>query len=133
MKQVFIAALFITLMASCDVYYAEPRYDHRDQVTGYYDVEDFSKTYDEYHYYGLSISKVGSYGSSEINLSNLYADGLDVYAYFNGNAIDIPFQTEDGYEIEGSGFISNGTLHLDYRVKDRYGNGINDFCVLHGD
>jgi hypothetical protein len=133
MKKVFIAAILITLMASCDVYYVETAYDNRNQITGYYDVEDFSKTYDEYHYYGITISKVGSVGSSEINIRDLYAEGVDVYAYLEGNSIEIPFQTEDGYEIEGSGYVSNGTIHLSYRVKDRYGNGANDFCELYAD
>ena len=132
MKKVLLAANVITLMASCDVYYVEPRYDYRDQVTGYYDVEDFSKTYEEYHYYEVSVSKVGSYGSSEINLSDLYTEGLDVYAYLDGTSIDIPLQREDGYEIEGRGYISNGSIHIDYRVKDLH-TGINDFCQLYGD
>ncbi|RAV98420.1 hypothetical protein [Pseudochryseolinea flava] len=129
MKKVLLAVLVITLMASCDVYYVEPRYDHRDQITGYYDVEDYSRTYDEFHYYGVTITKVGSYGSSEIMLRDLYADGIEVYAYYNGNSIDIPFQIVDGYEIEGSGSLSHGVLDLHYRAKDRH-IGVNDFCEL---
>jgi hypothetical protein len=131
MKQFFIAALFIGFMASCDVYYVEPRYDYRDQVTGYYDVEDYSETFEEYHYYNVRVTKASS-RSSAIYLNDLYTENTQVLAYLDGNSITIPSQLVDGYEIEGYGSITSSSLTLSYVANDRYGNRINDFCELYG-
>ena len=44
---------------------------------------------------------------NEVYIENLYTDGLSVYALVSYDAITIPFQVIDGYEIEGAGTIYN--------------------------
>ncbi len=117
----------LLLLASCNVYYAEPRYDSRDQIVGSYDAEEYSDTYDESIYYSMIVSK-SSHASDEIYLNNFCGSNIRVYAYLDYNSITIPFQIVDGYEIEGVGHISESDLSLSYRVKDRISNTRTDFC-----
>ena len=117
----------LLLLASCDVYYVEPRYDSRDQIVGYYNAEEYSETYDESLYYDMRISK-SSGESDEIYLNNFYGSDIRVYAYLNHGSITIPFQVIDGYEIEGVGNVSGSDISLSYRVKDRISNTRTDFC-----
>jgi hypothetical protein len=117
----------LLLLASCDVYYIEPRYDSRDQIIGYYDVEEYSETYNDNTYYSTNISK-SAHTSDEIYFSNFYGANIRVYAYLDYQQITIPFQIVDGYEIEGVGNINGSDVHLSYRVKDRVSNTRTDFC-----
>lgn len=117
----------LLLVASCDVYYVEPRYDSRDQIVGYYNAEEYSKTYSDNTHYSMNVSK-SSYGNSEINFSNFYGSNIRVYAYLDYGSITIPFQVVDGYEIEGVGNVSGRDISLSYRVKDRVSNTRTDFC-----
>jgi hypothetical protein len=131
MKKVFIASLLLVLLASCDITVIEPRYDYRDRLVGYYDVEEYSQTYNDYTYYSLHISKEGSSGYT-IYLDNFYAADISVYAYVEGDKITIPYQTTDGFEIEGTGLMQGNNISLTYRVKDRYHDTRTDFCELWG-
>lgn len=117
----------LLLLASCDVYYVEPRYDGRDQIVGRYDAEEYSETYNESIYYSMNVSK-SSHSSDEIYFNNFYGSDIRVYAYLDYNSITIPFQIVDGYEIEGVGNISGSDLSLSYKVKDRISNTRTDFC-----
>ena len=120
----FIALIILT--SACTFYDVEPRYDSRAKFVGYYDVEEFSETYNDITYYTLRISKSGY--DREIYLNNFYAADLRVYATINYDDIRIPSQVVDGYEIEGSGNLYHNELNLTYRVKDLYGNSIADYC-----
>lgn len=117
----------LLLLASCDVYYVEPRYDSRDQITGHYNAEEYSETYDENLYYDMQVSK-SSHESDEIYFSNFYGSDIRVYAYLDYGDITIPFQVVDGYEIEGVGRVTGNDISLSYRVKDRISNTRTDFC-----
>ncbi len=117
----------LLLLASCDVYYVEPRYDSRDQIVGRYDAEEYSDTYDESIYYSMTVGK-SSHASDEIYFNNFYGSDIRVYAYLDYNSITIPFQVVDGYEIEGVGRITGSDVSLSYRVKDRISNTRTDFC-----
>jgi hypothetical protein len=124
----FFLVLAVTL-TSCFSYEEEirPRYDDRDQFTGYFEVEEYSKTYGEYVYYNIHISK-GGYDGNEVFLRDFYAEHTDFIAYVNGDRIDIPSQVSNGYEVEGSGYIHAGELYLDYRVYDVYNGSFVDYC-----
>jgi hypothetical protein len=63
-----------------------------------------------------------------VYIENLYIDGLSIYAIVSYDAITIPFQVIDGYEIEGVGTIYSDQISLNYYVRDRYENTIRDFC-----
>lgn len=117
----------LLLLASCDVYYVEPRYDSRDQIIGYYNAEEYSDTYNEMLYFDMRVSK-SSHGSDEIYFNNFYGSDIRVYAFVDYNNITIPFQIVDGYEIEGVGRVTGGDISLSYRVKDRVSNTRTDFC-----
>ena len=124
-KLVFFAAI-IVLASSCTFYDVEPRYDSREKFLGYYDVEEYSETYDDITYYEMRISR--SRYEREVYLENFYAADLRVYATISLNDIRIPFQVVDGYEIEGSGSLFGDELNLSYRVKDIYSNTVSDYC-----
>jgi hypothetical protein len=117
----------LLLLASCDVYYIEPRYDSRDQLVGYYNAEEYSETYNDNTYYSMNLTKATS-GNSEIYFSNFYGSNIRVYAYLNYSKITIPFQVVNGYEIEGVGTVHGSDLSLNYSVKDRAMNLRTDFC-----
>ncbi len=119
--------LLVGLLSACDFYYVEPRYDSRDRMVGYYDVEEYSETYNDHVYYTLQVTK-SSYTSGEIYLHNFYGADIRVLAYVDYDKITIPFQVVDGYEIEGVGTFRVEDLSLSYRVKDRYSNSRTDFC-----
>lgn len=131
MKKVFIAALSLITLASCEFNIIEPRYDYRDYVTGYYDVEEYSETYNDYHYYSIHITKYAN--GRTVYLNNFYDANLSVYAYLDGDKLTIPLQVANGYEIEGVGTVHSSDLSLNYRVKDLYNDTRTDFCETWGD
>ena len=126
MKKLILFTVLIVFASSCTFYDVEPRYDSREKFLGYYDVEEFSETYNDVTYYEMRISK--SRYDREIYLDNFYAADLRVYATVTFDDIRIPFQIVDGYEIEGSGTLHRDELNLTYRVKDIYDNSTADYC-----
>ncbi len=121
----FIVILFF--VASCDIYYVEPRYDVRDEIVGQYDSEEYSATYNNVTRYAVRIIKVGTSGN-EIYIKNFYGVGIRVRAYVDYDRIEIPRQVIDGYEVDGVGTIFNSEISLNYRVVDLYSNDPADFC-----
>lgn len=124
-----LAWLFTALipLAGCDITVVEPRYDNRDRMVGYYDVEEYSNTYGDFTYYSMHLTKLGSAGD-EIRLSNFYSADISVLAYVRYDKITIPFQMVKGYEIEGVGTFHGGTIDFNYSVKDIYQDTRTDFC-----
>lgn len=119
----FFAALVLT---SCTIENVEPRYDARDRIVGYYDVEEYSETYNELTYYSLRISK--SRYAREVYLDNFYSADISVYATLDYDKITIPYQVVDGFEVEGVGTVYGNEIELSYRVRDRYNDTRSDFC-----
>jgi hypothetical protein len=118
----------LLLMAGCNVTVVEPRYDSRDRITGYYDMEEYSHTYNDMTYYTVRVSKSGG-DADKVKLSNFYSADISVYAYVYGDKITIPFQVVEGYEVEGVGTIySDNSMDLNYSVRDKYNNTRTDFC-----
>ena len=126
MKNLISFTALVLLATSCTFYDVEPRYDSRDKFVGYYDVEEYSETYNDMTFYEMRISKSGY--DREIYLNNFYGADLRVYATVSFDEIRIPFQVIDGYEIEGSGSIYRNELSLSYRVRDLYDDSVSDFC-----
>src|SRR5688572_11421793 len=98
MKRLMLAFTALMFMASCDITLLEPCYDHRDQVTGYYDIEEYSETFHDYTYYSIHVTK-DSYYSSTVYLNNFYGADICVKAYLDYNDLTIPYQVVDGFEI----------------------------------
>lgn len=126
MKRMLPVVVLLFLSSACDVYVVEPRYDPRDKITGRYEAEEYSETYNDLSYYSIYISKSGY--SREIKIDNFYASDIRVYAYLDYDKITIPYQLVDGYEIEGVGTTYGTYISLNYRVKDTYNNTVSDFC-----
>lgn len=127
MKPLIMAAALLVLLASCDVTVIEPRYDYRDNVVGYYDIEEYSRTFDDYTYYAVHITKDG-YSGNSIYLNNFYGANIRVHAYIDNNRITIPHQIIDDYEVEGVGTLRGSDLSLTYSVRDLYEHTPTDFC-----
>ncbi|MCI0750992.1 MAG: hypothetical protein L0Y35_04080 [Flammeovirgaceae bacterium] len=125
MKKLLLIAL-VPFILSCDVYFIEPVYDSRDPVVGYYQVDEYSETYNEVTHYTIHITKSST--GSEIYLNNFYGMDLRVRAYVERDKITIPFQTKGGYEIQGVGTYYGSSIELNYSVKDIYSCACTDFC-----
>jgi hypothetical protein len=132
MKRLILSLTALVLMSSCDIMLIEPVYDHRDRVTGHYDIEEYSKTYHDYTYYSIYVSK-DRYHSDVIYLENFYGADIRVEAYLDYDVITIPYQVINGYEIDGDGTLTGSHLSLNYRVKDLYNHSITDYCDTWGD
>jgi hypothetical protein len=126
MKRLIVFVFLALSLSACYVDTVEPRYDPRDRILGYYEVEEYSETYNDFTYYSMQITKSGY--DREIYLHNFYAADIDVYAILNYDKITIPFQIVDGYEIEGVGTVFGDELNLNYSVRDRYNGTRKDYC-----
>jgi len=115
------------MLASCDVYTTvEPRYDVRDKLTGNYEMEEYSDTYNDLTYYQVYIRKSAYAG--EIYIDNFYAADILVHANVSYDRITIPYQEVNGYAVEGTGTYYGNSLSLSYSVRDLYNQTRTDFC-----
>jgi hypothetical protein len=132
MKRLLVAVSLLVALASCQVNIIEPRYDERDKVVGYYSMEEFSETFNDYTYYTLHVTKYGTNGNV-LYLDNFYGADIQVHAYMSGDKVTIPFQVVDDYEIEGVGTMYGMDLSLNYTVRDLYNNTRTNFCETWGE
>jgi hypothetical protein len=127
MKALIFTMVSALMLTSCFVDESiETRYDYRDKVVGYYEVEEYSQTFDDMTYYDIDISR--SSHRDEVWIDNFYAADISVYAIVTYDRIRIPFQIVDGYEIEGSGVVRGSKIDFTYSVKDRVSHTVTDFC-----
>ena len=115
MKTLFLLALG-HLVIGCDID-IEPQYDPATRIVGSYQVEEYSRPYDEITSYSIRIYRTG-YG--QVVITNFYGVDVDVDAEIRGNTLYIPFQVRKGYEIEGRASIDFDELHFSYSVRDTY-------------
>lgn len=127
MKKLIGFAALVFLASSCVYYDVEPHYD-RDRFIGFYDVEEYSRTYKDRTFYEIQITR--SRFDREVYIDDLYIPGFRVYAKVDFDNIRIPRQVIDGYEFEGSGSIIGNKLRLDYRVTDLYSYDPTDYCEI---
>jgi len=126
MKRLILLLVPVVFLSSCYFEEIQPRYDDRDRIIGWYNMEEYSETYNDMTYYSMQISK-SSY-RNEIYLNNFYAADIRVYATLDYDHIRIPLQTVNGYEVEGTGTVYGNEINFNYRVKDLYSNSYSDFC-----
>ena len=133
MKRLMLAFTVLMFMVSCDITVIEPRYtyDHRDELTGYYDMEEYSETFHDYTYYSIHVTK-DTYSRNTVYLNNFYGADICVKAYVDYNDLTIPYQVVDGFEIEGTGTLYDDHVDMSYSVRDRYQNSRTDFCNTYG-
>ena len=89
--------------------------DNIDQITGIYDVDEWSETLEAQSFFQLSIYR-NSTRNGKIYIENFYNAGIEVYAEVNGYKIQIPLQQVGFYEIEGMGSFYEGELTMEYSV-----------------
>jgi hypothetical protein len=115
-------------LISCDILIVEPRIDVRDRVIGSYQIDEYSRTYNDYVQFYVYIRKSGGSYSDNIVIENFYNTNTDVRAEIVGDKIYISRQVVNGYEIEGVGTIYYDVIRFNYSVKDLYYNSPVDFC-----
>lgn len=126
MKRLLLFGLIAVAITACDVYVVEPRYDHRDNIVGYYDVNEYSETFRDYTNFSFRVEKASR--RNEILINNFYGVDIRVRAYLDYDVITIPYQVVNGYEVEGTGTVEYGDIFLQYSVRDLYHNTWTDFC-----
>ncbi|UII25320.1 hypothetical protein LVD15_18700 [Fulvivirga maritima] len=130
-KQLLYIIPIAILLASCEVVVVEEPVisNARDQFLGYYEVDEYSTTFDEYVYYNMDVVR-GEY-RDEVFLTNFYGANIDVLAEVNGNSIYIPSQRVDGYYIQGNGRINGNQLVINFNVDDYYDHHVpTNYCEL---
>ncbi|MCB0494559.1 MAG: hypothetical protein KDC79_00360 [Cyclobacteriaceae bacterium] len=118
MKYAFL--LFAFALGSCQIifYDDDPSYwDDRDLIVGFYKVDEYSETTDEYFNYEIDIVK-SCCNDNEVLIRNFYDVDLEVYGYFSGYKLTIPRQYIGRYEIEGTGRMENSHLNMSYVVRN---------------
>ncbi|TRX50637.1 hypothetical protein FNH22_25280 [Fulvivirga sp. M361] len=131
MKKILLLSFSLLIVfTSCEIIIEEPVlvYDYRNDFTGYYQVDEYSETFDSYAEYPVRIVKSDAYDES-VYLENFYGVGIHVIADVDGTYLYIPGQEVDGYYIEGEGRLDGYEITLTYSVTDytrRKGN--TDFC-----
>jgi hypothetical protein len=127
MKALIFAMVSALMLTSCfNDESVNSSYDYRDNVVGYYEVEEYSQTYNDKTYYDIDITR--SSFRDEVYIHNFYASDISVRATINYERIRIPYQVVDGFEIEGSGIVRGNRIDFTYSVKDRYSHSATDFC-----
>lgn len=125
MKGFIFFALLIGLSA-CEFNYYDPVYDARDRIVGRYEMEEYSETYNDLTNYTLWIER-SNRSAGAIWIDNFYAVNIRVRATYSYDRITIPWQTVNGYEVEGTGTVYGSRIVFTYRVKDLYSNSRADY------
>lgn len=125
-RLLFLAASLFLI--SCDILIVEPRIDVRDGVIGSYQIEEYSRTYNDHVRFYVYIRKSGGSYSDNVVIENFYNANTDVRAEIVGDKIYISRQVVNGYEIEGVGTIYYDVIRFNYSVRDLYYNSPVDFC-----
>ncbi len=126
-KSAIILLLSLVLLQSCEFFYTDPYYDARDRVTGTYQVDEYSQTFNGYIQYTIRILK--SSNRDRVLIENFYDAGITVSAEFYSDKIIIPRQKRDGFEVEGTGTVWGNKINFTFSVRDTYvRNKPTDFC-----
>ncbi len=130
MKNLFLLLTgLVFILSSCDVHLYEA-VDERNHFYGNYSAVEKSETFELVSHYHFTIKK--SYDHrDEILIHNFYDVGITVYAFVDNGRITIPYQVQNGYEIEGTGRKYSETLEMTFSVFDLKGvHAVTDFCNL---
>ncbi|MHA2182831.1 MAG: hypothetical protein ACXAAH_15535 [Promethearchaeota archaeon] len=109
-----IPILIIVLITGCEWIDEDP-VDNIDQITGIYEVDEWSETLEAQSFFQLSVYR-SSIRNKKIYIENFYNAGIEVFAEVNGYKIQIPLQQVGYYEIEGMGSYYEDELTMEYSV-----------------
>jgi hypothetical protein len=110
-----IPVLLIALFSGCELIDEEGPYDNIDEITGEYEVDEWSETLEAQSFFYVTIYR-NSHRNGKIYIENFYNAGIEVYAEVNGYKIQIPPQQVGYYEIEGMGSFYNDELTMEYSI-----------------
>lgn len=113
-SKLFVISLGL-MISGCNLLIEENQLDNIDEITGFYEVDEWSETLDAGSFFQLTIYR-NSQRSGKIYLENFYNAGIEVMAEVNGYKIQIPRQQIGYYEIEGMGSYYEGELTMTYSV-----------------
>ena len=129
MKKGLLILSVLIFLSSCDVWMVEVPYDSRDNFIGRYSVEEYSETYELLTKYNVRIVKDSDPYSNAVYIRNFYGVDIEILGEVVGDRLHIPYQSINGYVVEGTGRIEYGDLVLTYSVDDYYDNSrLVDFC-----
>jgi hypothetical protein len=117
---VFIALLTITL-SGC---FQDDLGDIRENITGTWRCQEESALF-EVQYYDVQISK-DTDDEQGIIVYNFFDSKMNVRVEINGNSLTIPLQEIDGWEISGTGEISDNFEKISWEFTADNGNGPED-------
>jgi hypothetical protein len=127
MKTRILFIALVALLSSCNLMIIEPAFDDRDRITGSFQLEERSQTYNDYSRYFIYIRKTGVY--DEVIIENFYSLGINIRAQVVYDKIYISRQRVNGYEIEGIGTNYGSKIEFSYHVRDTYSyNKPTDYC-----
>ncbi|QCK15501.1 hypothetical protein [Mangrovivirga cuniculi] len=116
-----IPVFLLVLISSCTTYIEEPYYD----LEGTYRVEEYSYYYDEFFGYSIYVEQPYLSGPDNIiYIENFYNSGIIVEAYLNGSRISIPYQEIGQFDIEGSGYLDGGHIHIEATVWEHTSHAV---------
>jgi len=110
-----LALLLTAFISGCELIINESPHDNIDQITGFYEVDEWSETLDAQSFFQLSIYR-NNQRNGKIYIDNFYNAEIEVFAEVNGYKIQIPLQQVGYYEIEGIGSFYEGELTMTYSV-----------------
>jgi len=109
--------LTLILISGCSLLNEENPEDNIDQITGIYEVDEWSETLEAQTFFQLSVYR-NSFRNGKIHIENFYNAGIEVFAEVNGYKIQIPLQQVGYYEVEGMGSFYDGELTMTYSVRN---------------
>ncbi len=117
-REVAYALISTLLLSSACTPDNETTGDDRDSFTGGWTCKDSSKSSgDVQPLYSVNIAKSGT--ADTVIIYNFYNLGgsTSVIALVSGNSIVIPTQTDDSYQMSGSGLYSHDAITINYTAK----------------
>ncbi len=126
-----LSFLLFVLAGSCQIIINEEPsyYDSRDELTGRYQIDEYSESTEQHFSYSIEILK-SCCNSNEVILYNFYDVGIEATAQFDGYKLIISRQFIGDYEVEGTGRLLDNELSLSYIVRNRYQNPSTDFLYF---
>lgn len=126
-RSVQVLIVSFVLLQSCDYYTDDAYFDARNRITGVYQVDEYSQTFNGFIQYDIRILK--SSNRDRVLIENFYDAGITISAQFFNDKIIIPRQKREGFEVEGTGTVWGNRIDFTFSVRDTlHRTKPTDFC-----
>ncbi len=124
-----VSLIFFSLLSFCSINSCtqDDLGDSRDNLVKTWRCQEQSELFGV-QYYDVEISKSDS-DELQILMYNFFDRKKDVLANLDGNALSIPKQTVDGWDIEGSGEISADLSKISWTFTADDGTGVQNISA----